>query len=164
MDRVVRAGGVARGRIRAASAAWIAGSASGCAPSQSGISLSGSWRACVNERKSSGVRTKKQGSVSADDVGLPAVGQVELDRQPAALAGVVGDVRVAAAVREARGHPRRLVLHVRGGRQRRCALGVNVPVSSVPFAWAARWPGCSPAIALMASTTSSASVLMRTGP
>jgi hypothetical protein len=42
-------------------------------------------------------------------------------------------------------------------------LGVNVPVSSVPFACAARCPGWVPEIAPMASTTSSADVLMH-GP
>src|SRR6188472_649563 len=36
-------------------------------------------------------------------------------------------------------------------------FGVNVPAMSVPFAWAARWPGWRPEMSLIASTTSDAS-------
>ena len=61
------------------------------------------------------MRTKKHGRREADDVGLAAVRQVELDRQAAALLRVVGDAGIAAAVGDAGGHPHGLVLHVRGG-------------------------------------------------
>ena len=61
---------------------------------------------------------EEAGQGEADQVRLAAVRQVELDRQAAALGGVVGDDRVAAAVGEAGGHAHRLALHVRGRGQR----------------------------------------------
>ena len=118
-------------------------------------------RTRVNSRKSSGVRTKKR-AAEGDDVGLRAVRQVELDRHAAALLRGVGDVgspppfekrTVTGLARPACARPGQPAAVGRERARQQRALGVGRAM-----------PGWVPAIASMASTTSSASELMHRPP
>ena len=81
----------------------------------SGWPVSGSGlRASISSTKSSGVRTKNVGRVTATMSVFSPSGEVELDGHAAPVLAVVGRVRLAAAVGEAHRGAVLAALHVGG--------------------------------------------------
>ena len=66
---------------------------------------------------------EEAGQRQADDVGGGSARQIELDRQSATFAGVVGDPRVGSAVGQTGRHAHPIALHVHRGSQLRGARG-----------------------------------------